>query len=150
MNFDSNVLKVIQKDIRTGFKAVCAASAIISTGADLKLLTSGQNCFVSALTIFRSLGMNPSERQVALSHNEKIFIDGLMESPQDLKRLLHFFLTYAFIVQNSQKTHDFYVKNLSDASIIKMLRYGAMEVQKTMLWILSNIFIDLPVLESNR
>ena len=150
MNVDSKIMAIIQQDINVGFKGIVAASIIISHGSHLQLLTSAQNCFINALTIFKSLGLQKHERRERLSSQEEVFVEALLDNSEDLKHLLQFFLTYSFIVQNNVKNEDLFVKNLCLSSIKVMLGYGALEVRKRMLWLLSNIFIDIPVLQVKR
>lgn len=148
MSIDLKINKMIQANLEVGFKGICTASAICSTGAQLKLLTSAQNCFVNALTIFRCLGISTGKDKGKLSKNELVFTESLIENPQNLKSLLQFFLTYVYLVDDQVKIADLYLKNLTMESILLMFRYSAMEVRKYLLVLLSNTFIELPMLQS--
>jgi hypothetical protein len=150
MNLDSKISNIIPSNIEIGFKMISAASVICSIGSDLKLLTSSQNCFVNGLTIFKSLGIFMGENRHTLSNQEIIFLKGIMKNADSLKRILTFILTYAYLVNDQQKIVDLYMKNLPNDSITFMLRHGALEVKKHILFTLSNIFIGLPILESKR
>ena len=150
MNLDAKISNIILNNINVGFKAICAVSVICAIGAEIKLLTSAQNCFVNALTIFKSLGVSMSNEKELLSNEEIVFLKSIMEDAESLKKLMRFFMTYAYLVNNENKTMDLYLKNLPQDSIILMFRHGALEVRKSILYTLSNIFIDLPIIQSQR
>ena len=150
LHLDSKIMKIIHQDIEVGFKAIRTASFICSYGCRLNLLTSSQNCFIHALSIFRSLGISKSENRHLLSKSEILFINSLLQDSESLKDLIKFFMTYAFLINNKDKTIDLFLKNLETSSLLLLFQHGSIELKKTLMWMLSNIYIDLPMIQSKR
>lgn len=82
--------------------------------------------------------------------DERDFIEKLTNAPNELRTLIHFLATYVYISQNPDNVKLIFCKEIKIESVVYLLNHPASNIRRNILWLLVNIYYDLPNISSEK